>query len=118
MDACTIWEGRIDRHGYGRLGAHLAHRVTYEREVGPIPDGMELDHLCRVRACVNPSHLEPVTKRENQIRGVGFVAINAAKTHCASGHAFDVANTYVKPNGRRQCRACNRGQAQRYRRAA
>ncbi len=80
-----------------------AHRVSYEFFVGPIPDGMQLDHLCRNRICVNPDHLEPVTNYENNRRGQG----NMAKTHCPRGHAYDYI--WISPDGRRgrKCRACD-----------
>ncbi|KAB2977369.1 HNH endonuclease [Streptomyces sp. SS1-1] len=85
----------------------MAHRVAYQEIVGPIPEGLQLDHLCRVRHCVNPAHLEPVTSRENTLRGENLVAINAAKTHCKRGHLFDAANTYRWRNSR-ICRECRR----------
>jgi hypothetical protein len=73
MDECWIWVGRLNRNGYGRVrtpeGEMMAHRTSYEAHVGPIPDGLLLDHVCRVRCCVRPSHLEPVTHRENTLRG-------------------------------------------------
>ena len=69
VDGCWIWRGRIAPNGYGRLGSKYAHRVMYELHVGPIPTGLDVDHLCRVRHCVNPRHLEPVTRSENLRRG-------------------------------------------------
>lgn len=111
---CWPWCGPLG-NGYGLFVAkpfyantQRAHRVAYELMVGPIPEGLHIDHLCRNRGCVNPAHMEPVTCAENVLRGVGFGAINRAKTHCPQGHAYDAANTYINKNGRRQCRACSR----------
>lgn len=107
---CWLWTAYTNPDGYGQFGethgqGRLAHRWAYEHLVGPIPAGMQLDHLCRVRHCVNPSHLEPVTQRENLMRGEGVTTKNAAKTHCVHGHPFDEANTYAW-RGRRACRTC------------
>jgi hypothetical protein len=85
-----------------------AHRFAWELLRGAIPDGLTLDHLCRNRRCVNPDHLEPVTAVENTMRGQAPHAINARKTHCLRGHAFDEENTYVRSDGARICRACVR----------
>lgn len=110
---CWVWTG-AKSNGYGQLrnmGKLVqAHRFAYEVEVGPIPDGFELDHLCRNRACVNPAHLEPVDHRTNVLRGVGPSAVHAQKTSCVHGHPFDEANTRLRPNGKRECRACHRTQ--------
>lgn len=115
---CWIWTAATFPEGYGLLGIdgvpRLAHRISYELTVGPIPDGAQLDHICRVRHCVNPDHLEPITRRENIRRGVSPSAINARLTHCRRGHAFDEANTHVA-NGRRTCRTCRREAARRRR---
>ena len=86
----------------------VAHRVVYEWIVGPIPNGLTLDHLCRNRGCLNPSHLEPVTVRTNILRGESFVARNAERTHCKRGHPFDEENTCIDPLGKRICRTCRR----------
>ena len=118
---CLLWTGRIDRYGYGNIASGRrmvkVHRVMYELFVGPIPDGLEIDHLCRVRHCAAPAHLEAVTRRENTLRGKSLQALNAVKTHCDHGHAFDRANTYVY-RGSRYCRACNRAAKARKKAAA
>jgi hypothetical protein len=97
-----------------------AHRWSYEALVGPIPPGLEIDHLCRVRNCVNPSHLEPVTKAVNILRGESMSARHARQTHCKSGHPFDAENTRMTTDGQRRCRTCDRqyGIARRQRRRA
>lgn len=104
-DTCWLWTGHINTSGYGQIRwggpKARAHRIAYELEVGPIPEGLELDHLCRVRHCVNPSHLEPVTRRVNVHRGEGGAGRNSRKTHCPRGHAYDYA-----VGGRRYCRTC------------
>lgn len=109
---CWIWNGGQDGKGYGFFqyaGHHRrAHRVAYELLVGTIPDGLVLDHLCRVRNCVNPAHLEPVTSRENTLRGETLPALNLAKTHCVAGHEYATDTTYVNPEGHRICRICRR----------
>lgn len=111
LGPCHLWTAGVFSEGYG--GFHLdghwrkAHRVAYEMNVGPIPTDLELDHLCRVRRCVNASHLEPVTRDENRRRGESVSVLNARKTHCPLGHAYDGKNLYVRPNGSgRYCRIC------------
>lgn len=106
-DDCWLWTAAKDRHGYGRvrwegLSSAMAHRVVYELLVGPIPGGLTLDHLCRTPSCVKPAHLEPVTLRENILRGDSPSARHAQKTHCPHGHEYD----YIDPRGARQCRRC------------
>lgn len=96
--------------GYGVIGTGgsaigRTHRLAYQALVGPIPATLQLDHLCRNRACFNPKHLEPVTSRENTMRGENFAAKNAAKTHCVNGHEFTPENTYPY-RGWRHCRTC------------
>lgn len=115
---CWQWIASKDKWGYGKfhLGKDtLAHRVSYKHFVGPLPDDLEIDHLCRNRSCVNPQHMEPVTKRENTLRGIAPSAINARKTHCQNGHKFTSQNTYMRPDGDRGCRQCNADASQRYR---
>ena len=100
-DGCWLWTG-ITRFGYGRFDGRVAHRLAYELITGAIPVGLELDHLCRTPACVNPAHLEPVTREENIRRRY------EAQTHCKRDHEFTSENTYVDPRGRRTCIACRR----------
>lgn len=116
---CWLWTAGT-RKGYGafRVGGRQrpAHVVAYELEVGPVPAGLMLDHTCRQTLCVRPSHLEPVTNRENLLRGQTLAAANAAKVDCPRGHAFDDRNTYLDPQGRRHCRRCSASATRRYRR--
>lgn len=107
-DGCWEWTASRFRNGYGQGNRTVAHRVVYELLVGPVPEGLDLDHLCRNRGCVNPGHLEPVTRRENLRRGETLPAANAIKTHCNTGHEFSEENTYVDALGKRHCRACRR----------
>lgn len=114
LGPCWLWIGGIGGGGYGRfklarprrqIGAHL---WAWEALNGTVPAGLQLDHLCRTRHCVRPSHLEAVTGRVNTLRGDTIVARNAAVTHCPNGHVYDAANTYLNPRGSRVCRACAR----------
>lgn len=131
-DGCWLWTGAKTNGGYGHFWRGdrqvVAHRWSYEHLVGPVPDGLDLDHLCRNRSCVNPDHLEPVTRSENLLRGEtgkhgneglnSAPAINRNKTHCKHGHAFTPENTYISTNKRkgtkhRACRACHRERSRR-----
>lgn len=112
-EGCWLWLGKRDQKGYGTVRWKQqqkgAHRVSYEALVGPIPEGLTLDHLCRVRNCVNPAHLEPVTHRENVLRGTSIMAVNSRKTHCLRGHELTPENIYVcssQPTSRR-CKTCH-----------
>lgn len=126
---CWLWTGALDAKGYGmwkpagRANSRSvkAHRWAYETLIGTVPDGLQLDHVCRVRNCVNPfGHLEPVTGRENLMRSpITLAAINVAKTHCIRGHEFTPENTRIttarSPHGERSCRACDRLKQREYR---
>lgn len=120
---CWMWTGcaRGGMNAESRYGGYregYAHRFAYETLVGPIPEDLEIDHLCRVRFCVRPDHMEPVTHAENGRRGESVFGANARKTHCDSGHEFTADNTIIDPRGRK-CRECKRGtdEARRARRA-
>lgn len=111
VTGCWPWQGHVNkRWGYGQFwdGEHVrgAHQVSYELFKGPIPEGTEPDHLCRVRCCVHPDHLEAVTRQVNLLRGDTIPARKAAQTHCINGHPFDDDNTYRAKNGTRGCRIC------------
>ena len=116
--SCWYWLAGKTSKGYGDFWLNrkhkLAHRFSYEQLVGEIPQGLTLDHLCRNRGCVNPNHLEPVTKGENVLRGVGITANNVKKTHCPQGHEYSGKNLYIQPDGRRVCKECNRNKAKRW----
>lgn len=114
MTGCWLWRGWMNSDGYGRYKFSdrgvMAHRLVYVLSGGEIPDGKVIDHLCRVRCCVNPGHLEVVTNRTNVLRGEGVTAAHARKTHCPKGHALSEENTiYQIQPGRftsRRCRIC------------
>lgn len=109
---CLLWTGHKTHDGYGLISIHgtnrVVHRVMYNLFAEPIPDGLELDHLCTVRHCASVPHLEPVNHWTNLLRGTTPSALNARKTHCKHGHPFDLLNTYWTPQGHRQCRTCLR----------
>jgi len=118
LGPCWLWIATRYNNGYGRFALDhqrnaLAHRVAYVLLFGPFPEGLELDHLCRVRHCVKavadqhgPAHLEPVTHRENLLRGNGVGRFHAAKTHCPKGHPYSGSNLFYDADGGRRCRAC------------
>lgn len=122
---CWEWTASRNKEGYGRFAVKadgrwvmaLAHRVAYELFFGPMPAGLESDHLCRNRPCANPWHLEAVTHKENDRRGIAGI-VNAArmrgKTHCPQGHPYDRSNTYVRVEGWRRCKECNRTVSREY----
>lgn len=111
-NGCWVWTGAASGgYGYFRAGGRtvLVHRWAYEHFVGPIPDGLTIDHVksrgCTTTLCCNPAHLEPVTQKENVLRGTAPSAAHARQTHCINGHEFTPENTYRHGSGRK-CRAC------------
>jgi len=118
---CWLYAGYKNELGYGQIftyinkkqGYQYAHRVSYETFIGNIPDGLVIDHLCSVRCCINPTHLEAVTARENTLRGIG-VKINKSKTHCPRGHKYDESNTLISSSPWRRCKQCARDSHRRY----
>ena len=123
-DTCWLWRGTKVKGGYGVISigpsqTRLAHRIAYELFVGPIPEGLTLDHVtdrgCVSTSCVNPAHLEPVTMRENILRSSGLAVKNAKKTVCDNGHPFSEENTYIRPSGHRDCKPCVRARGAAYR---
>lgn len=120
---CWEWRGHRNKDGYGvfnwtRSEPLQAHRVAFQLVRGLLPAAQPLDHLCRHRWCVRPSHLELVTVRINTLRGETLPAFNARKTHCRRGHPFDALNTLHRRDGSRQCRACHTDYMRKYRRVA
>lgn len=103
-DTCWLWTGTTV-NGYGQMRVAdrkvYTHRFGYELLIGPIPEGLQIDHLCRVRHCVNPAHLEPVTAQENSLRSNNLAAANSRKTHCPRGHSYDLVS-----GGKRRCTVC------------
>jgi hypothetical protein len=138
LGPCWLWTKKLDRYGYGRFFPEhrknvVVHRYAYELVKGSIPEGKTLDHLCHDpstctggvtcphRPCLNPAHLDPISSALNRKRGVAKRPGNGenmrSRTHCPQGHPYDDANTHIKPNGSRSCRACARDYASRKRRA-
>ncbi len=112
QSGCHIWLG-AKVYGYGQISVNRktrrVHRVAYEILVGPIPEGMQIDHKCKTRACWNPNHLQVVTARENTLLSDAPSAWNLAKTHCHKGHPFAGDNLGLREDGTRYCRTCNNG---------
>lgn len=116
-NGCWEWTAALKDNGYAafqvmrntEILCRYGHRFSHEAFIGPIPDGLQIDHLCRNRRCVNPEHLEAVTCRVNLLRGETVTARRAAVTHCPKGHAYDADNTYTRPGrGGRDCKICRR----------
>lgn len=118
---CWLWTKSTNPWGYGQISIgtgrekrpHATHVVAWELENGPRPDGYQVDHLCRVRLCCRPTHLQPVPPPVNKARGMSPNAINKRKTHCKWRHEFTPENTRIRPGGRRACRTCDRDAASR-----
>ena len=110
-DGCWRWTGALAGQ-YGVIRANgrqqAAHRVSYELELGPIPDGLDLNWTCGHRWCIRPGHLTPATRRETLLRGNTVAARNVGVTHCPRGHEYNAANTHITRVGRRRCRECDR----------
>lgn len=109
-ESCWNWKGGISVYGYGQFMMnkknYRVHKLIYELLKGKVPDGLELDHLCRVRHCVNPEHLEAVTHDENVKRGNDGL-FQKLKTHCPQGHSYSGDNLYLDKKGYRRCRQCH-----------
>ncbi len=121
---CWEWQAQVKDTGYGIFydGKHQvrAHRYAYEHFNNvSVPEGLEIDHLCRNRKCVNPEHMEIVTHQENVVRGIAgqwFREKQIAKTHCPQGHPYDEENTYHRPDGGRDCKQCMRKRSNQWKR--
>lgn len=115
---CWEWTAGKLASGYGSFRsanrAHVSHKFAWELLRGPVPEGLDLDHLCRNRACCNPDHLEPVTRQENLRRGWGARLKNGMTTQCIHGHEYTPENTYVNPRGQWKCRTCRKVQKDRW----
>lgn len=117
---CYLFTGRLDRKGYGQMsvGKHKkrgAHRLAFQAKHGYLTPGLVIDHRCKTWSCVNPDHMEEVTSRVNTLRGSSPPAGHVLQSRCKNGHSFSAANTYVAPDGQRQCRICNKRAQERYR---
>jgi hypothetical protein len=115
---CWEWTGANNGDGYGKFCKKYVHRIAYEQIIGVIPDGLQIDHLCRNRLCCNPTHLELVTSRENTLRGESIMAQEAKRTHCIHGHELSGSNLIVRKNGNRDCRLCRMYRKRAYRQLA
>lgn len=105
-ESCWVWIGKRDKGGYGIYNSNVAHRASYELFVSKIPKGMQIDHLCFERACVNPAHLEAVTQAENILRSIPNRTKRQNPKYCIHGHQYNSKNTYIRPNNSKSCRTC------------
>lgn len=120
--SCWLWLGALNSQGYGNFrirkgsdGTVLAHVFAYQLLVGPIPEGKESDHVCRIRRCIRPSkrHVEMVSHRTNMLRGLGASGMNARRTHCKHGHRYTKISSYYRPKKGRVCRLCTKAHNER-----